>query len=100
LAEKRLRCYAHGRDNAREAICVDLDIAVHGRSLPEVQQLLGQAIETYVEDARKEDPKTAARLLGRRAPFPVRAKYGLSFLAHPLKSQRSKGDYQSPCRYV
>lgn len=102
MARKRLVCYAHGRGDTWEAICVDLDLAVHGRSLIDVQQRLDHAVSTYIEDARKETPATASLLLNRRAPFAVRARYNLSFLVHSLLRRRgSDGDYKAnfelPC---
>lgn len=101
MTEKRLVCYAHGRGDKFEAICIDLDLAVHGRSLIEVQQLLNQALDSYIEDARKEGSEAAERLLNRRAPFLVRAQYQIGFLVHSLLRGRSRGDYQAnfelPC---
>lgn len=86
---KRLQCYAHGHEGAWEAICVDLDIAVQGSSLDEVRALLDVAIQSYCEDAIAEDRETAVRLLNRRAPFSVRFRLALDYLAHTL---RKNGD--------
>jgi hypothetical protein len=64
-----LRGYAHGRAGAWEAICLDLDIAVQGRSFEDVRTRLDEAVASYIEDAEKEAPADAARLLKRRSPL-------------------------------
>jgi predicted RNase H-like HicB family nuclease len=56
--ERRFLCFAHGRDSAWEAICLDLDLAVQGSSFDEVKELLSESISTYLEDALKEDERT------------------------------------------
>lgn len=102
MAGRYLRCYAHGREDRWEAICIDLDIAVQGSSLNEVRQLLDVAVSSYVEDACKEDDATARRLLARRSPFRTRAKLGLSMLAYSLANRRAQGtesqtNFELPC---
>jgi hypothetical protein len=101
MAERHLRCYARGRGDSWEAFCIDLDLAVQGNSLNEVRELLGEAIDTYVEDAMKEEPAQARRLLSRRAPLHVRARLGLQMLAYSLAATRREGDHQTsfeiPC---
>lgn len=98
---KRLWCYAHGREGQWQAICVDLDIAVQGRSLEEVQKLLGRAIETYIEDVSKEAPADRDRLLSRRAPWHVRASHAFRFLMSVLRRPSNKDEgqagYSLPC---
>lgn len=74
--------YAHGQADAWEAICVDLDLAVQGVSFDEVRGLLNEAVATYAEDARRERPDQARRLLARRAPVWVQLKFAAMFLAH------------------
>jgi hypothetical protein len=101
MAERHLRCYLRGHGDAWEAFCIDLDLAVQGSSEPEVRDVLVQAIRTYVEDAEKEDPETAERLLSRQAPLSVRAKFGLQSLAYALATKRRDGSHQAsfevPC---
>ena len=84
---KTFHCYAHGHADTWEAICVDLDIAVQGRSLDEVKSLLDRAIRTYLEDALVESPEVARQLLSRRAPFPVRAKLALAVWWYNVRSR-------------
>jgi predicted RNase H-like HicB family nuclease len=74
---------ARGREGHWEAICFDFDIAVQGRTFNEVAKLMDEAVETYVEDAMKEDETTRAKLLSRRAPLSVRLSWisGLVFAA-------------------
>lgn len=79
---RKLQCFAHGKGQVFEAICIDLDIAVSGTSFKEVYELLNNAIATYIDDAAKEDEETARRLMTRRAPWLVRVKHRLHFVLH------------------
>lgn len=99
---QKLLCFARGRDGDWEAICLNYDIAVHGRSFEEVQQLLTISIADYVESAMQESPEAAKRLLNRSAPTRVFLSYILSFLWHNLRSGGSDDDrlehsFQMPC---
>jgi hypothetical protein len=95
MQTRKLLCFAEGHGSSYEAICVDLDIAVEGRSLQEAVELLNRAIETYVEDAQKEDEATAHRLLSRRAPWHVRLGYKLRFATHLLTRRRTNGSEEA-----
>lgn len=64
-----LVCFARGRAGAWEGICLDLDLAVQGRSFNEVREALEQAVAEFVAAAQEEDAATRARLLNRRAPL-------------------------------
>jgi hypothetical protein len=66
---RNLHCFARGHGLDWEAICIDLDIAVQGRSFNEVRQLLEEAVASYVEAADEENDETRAKLLNRRAPL-------------------------------
>jgi len=97
-----LQCFAHGQNGRWEAICVDLDIAVEGSSLEDVRSRLTAAIDSYVEDASREDVRTAARLLNRRAPFLVRLRLALDYALHAARARRSGGEdlkagFDLPC---
>jgi hypothetical protein len=98
----KLQCFAQGRDGLWEAICVDLDISVQGRSFSDVYDTLNEAIGTYVEDALREDDRVAAQLLARRAPLHVRVQMALSFLVATIRSKgdddgRSNAGFTVPC---
>ena len=98
--ERRLQCYAHGRAGDWEGLCVDLDIAVQGDSFDEVKRLLDEAVRTYVEDAAREEPEAQRRLLLRQAPFPVRLRLAVSYLAHLLfagAGREMKAGFDLPC---
>jgi predicted RNase H-like HicB family nuclease len=98
---RKLLCFAEGRDGIYEAICVDLDIAVQGRSFREVFDGLNDAVETYIQDATKEDEATARQLLSRRAPWHVRMGYVIRLLRHALgagrKSDREEASFDVAC---
>jgi len=69
--ERPLIGIAKGRQGRWEAISLDFDIAVQGQTFDEVERLLREAVETYVQDAMREDEKTREQLLSRRAPLGV-----------------------------
>lgn len=96
---KPLLCFAHGQGDKWEAICLDLDLAVQGRSYEEVYEGLNRAVGTYVEDALKEGPEAARRLLRRKAPWHVRAGYIVSFILSTLLSRdtEQRHGYTMPC---
>ena len=79
---RTLRCYAESRDGDWEAICLDLDIAVHGRSFVEVFNSLNEAIEVYSESVRALPEHERRHLLDRPAPLSLRLK----FLGHALRT--------------
>ena len=79
---RTLRCYAEGRDGDWEAICLDLDIAVQGRSFVEVFNSLNEAIEVYSESVRALPEHERRHLLDRPAPLSLRLK----FLGHALRT--------------
>lgn len=97
-----LLCYAKGTGDSWEALCVDLDIAVQGRSLEQVYTSLNEAIGTYLKDVLAEkDEKARFRLLHRRAPLIVRASYAVGALLHNLFRRGDGGGRQAlfdlPC---
>jgi hypothetical protein len=65
-------CVVRGHTDHWEAFCLDLDLAVQGRSYDYVHDQLRKAIEGYIEAALLEDEQTRDRLLNRRAPLRVR----------------------------
>jgi len=88
MVTRELQCFVRGRNNEWEAICVDLDISVQGRSMSETIDALKLAICDYVELALDEKASVSEALLNRRAPWWVRAKLRLSFI---LSALRAKG---------
>lgn len=99
---KYVWCVAKGNEaEGWEALCVDLDIAVSGQSFDEVRNNLNAAIESYVEDAMKEDPAICRELLSRRAPLYVRLGWNLQFLLHSMFGKRQDHDLRAgfdvPC---
>src|SRR6266478_4745868 len=72
--ETILSCYAVGRPDGWEAICVDFDVAVQGESFADVTQKLGEALRSYGEYVNSLPPEERERFLKRRAPWYVRAR--------------------------
>lgn len=98
---RTVQCFAHGREGAWEAICLDYDIAVAGRSFEEVKTLLDQAVATYFEDAMNEDPETRDALLSRRSPWYVKAKHVVGFvlaaMLHRGRDREAQVGFSVPC---
>jgi hypothetical protein len=94
-------CFAHGHEGRWEAICLDYDISIAGRSFEEVRAILGQAIQTYVEDARRESEPSRTALLKRRSPWHVRLKHVIRFLAAALRHRQRHAEtrigFSMPC---
>jgi hypothetical protein len=100
-AKRELICIAKGRDDTGlwEAICLDLDIAVAGRSFDEVKDILSRAIATYFEDARREAEPARSQLLNRRVPFLARLRWTWPFVLAVLfgrKRQHGQATYEFP----
>ena len=90
--KRYLYCVAHELEGQWEAICLDLDIAVQGRSLDEVTSQLNTAIATYVEDARQEPEPVQRALLSRTAPLSARLAWLWPFVLHGLLGRNRDGD--------
>jgi hypothetical protein len=101
MSQRVFRCYAIGTHEGWEAICVDLDIAVQGNSLSDVHDLMGVAIQSYVDDATDEAPEQARRLLRRRAPWYVRLRLAAETAMHILRTRRAddqlSANFDVPC---
>jgi hypothetical protein len=98
----KLTCFARGREGDWDGICLDYDIAGHGRSFEEVRNLLEISIADYAESAALESPQAAKRLLSRSAPAHVWLGYILAFLWHNIRRGRNDDDrlehsFQLPC---
>lgn len=78
---RALHCYAAGRQGDWEAICLDLDIAVQGRSFDEVFHALAGAVGLYLESVDDLPQTERAHLSKRRAPLHVRLKFAGHALA-------------------
>ena len=91
VANRTLHCYAEGRDGEWEAICLDLDIAVQGRSFEEVFAALRDAIALYLETVADLRPQERRSLLYRNAPLAVRLK----FVLHAVRGLFSDRDGHS-----
>ena len=83
-----MHCYAEGRDGDWEAICLDLDIAVQGRSFEEVFGSLQEAISLYFETVAELPADQRPGFLDRPVPLPVRLK----FLTRVVRGLFSGGD--------
>lgn len=69
---KVIWCYAEGKTGNWEAICLDFDLAVQGKSFDEVYRELNVAISMYLEYTNKLLKEDQRRFLGRKAPAGLR----------------------------
>jgi hypothetical protein len=92
MNKQQLFCVARRQGDRWEAMCLDLDIAVEGRSFDEVRSLLEEAVSTYIEDALAEAEPARSQLLGRRVPFLVRFLWALRFFRIALSGRNLDGD--------
>ncbi len=94
-------CYAEGRGEDWEAICVDFDIAVQGRSFDEVYHGLTDAVQLYLESLTDLSAEDQARLLGRRAPLSVRMRLMwrilLSAFGRRTDDLSQRAEFTVPC---
>jgi hypothetical protein len=88
----KLTCFARGRPGDWEAICLDYDIAVQGRSFEEVEKLLEMSIDDYIESARQEPPDIRDRLLARAVSTRVWLGYVIGFVWHNFARRRGRND--------
>jgi hypothetical protein len=70
-----LHCYAEGRENQWEAICLDLDIAVQGESLAEVVADLFDAVKLHLEHVATLPDAERSRFERRAAPISLRLRF-------------------------
>ena len=92
-----LQCIATGHGERWQAFCLDLDLAVQGRSFDEVRRSIGIAIEMYLERAMEASEPTRSQLLNRRAPFFVRLMWGLRLLRTTIFGQ---GGHEGPIGFA
>src|SRR4051794_34316780 len=93
MPEQRLRCRARGNDATWDGVCVDLGVAVQGRSMHEVKLLLARAIALHVANAQQEQGSTP--LLTGRASFVNRAKIAVQQLVYSITRFRPDNDHRS-----
>lgn len=67
-----LTCIARGHEGHWEAACLDFDIVLQGHSFEEVERLMHDAVQSYIENALKEEEPARSQLLRRRAPLSAR----------------------------
>ena len=83
-----LRYYAWGRGADWQAICTDLDLAVQGTSLPEIQEEIGNAIDTYLEYLSELPKEERDRLFKQKSPLSLRMSLRLKCWISGLFSLR------------
>ncbi len=89
-----LHCYAEGRDDEWEAICLDLDVAVQGSSFAEVYDSLNQAISLYLESVRDLPAEERHHLLHRPVPLRVRLRIFFRLIGALLMTNRNPREPQ------
>jgi predicted RNase H-like HicB family nuclease len=89
-----LHCYAFGDDNEWQAICLDLDLAVQGRSFEEVFHRLTEVICLHLEGVMELPEEDQKRLLNRSVPWFVRVKFAVAAFIMALRTRGQKGRFE------
>ena len=100
--QRTFLCVIEGRDDAWEALCLDLDIAVAGTSFDGAKHDLELAVGQYVRAALAEAPADRDRLLARQAPIGLRIRTMWLLLVKILRRRsdrpgRAGGTVLLPC---
>ncbi len=96
-------CYVEGGGTEWQAVCLNFDLAVQGRSVKEVQERLARAIQDYLEYVQTlPDESERERFLNRRVPLRTRIVFALRALVSALVVPRGPGgnqhlSYTVPC---
>jgi hypothetical protein len=90
-----LHCHAFGEGHQWQAICLDLDLAVQGRSFDEVFKLLEETISFHLEGVMDLPEADRKRLLNRRVPWLVQVKFAMQAFWLGLRG-RSDGPFTPP----
>lgn len=100
MGERKLHCLALGSDGAWEAICLDLDLAVQGRSFEEASAALRQAIDLYLEHVATLPTAERTRFMARRVPLLMRLRFAVKAFALAMtqdSGERFQHHYTMPC---
>ena len=98
--DRKLHCLALGSDGAWEAICLDLDIAVQGRSFEDESDALTPEITLYSEHVATIPAAEQSQFLDRRVPLLMRLRFAVKAFALALAQDSSQGyqhHYTMPC---
>lgn len=93
--DRIVRCYAQGGGQDWQAYCLDLDIAVQGKSFAEVETSLREAIRLYVESLADLPEADRARLLDRPVPLWLRLAFAWRAFASALPRRAAPGRQHS-----
>lgn len=92
--------YVVGRGQDWHAICLDLDIAAYGKSMSEAKSLVGEMVNEYLQMACEAPPAERKRMLGRRAPWPVRLSYHTRYYIFFVLRSLAAKDHGDTGRFV
>lgn len=88
--QKLVHCYAEGRPGTWEAYCIELDLAVQGRSLEEVRGKLHDQISLYLESVMALPENERARLLNRPMPISTQIRMMLKLIGAMLSRSNNR----------
>lgn len=71
---RTLRCYVYGHGSDWQAICIDFDIAVHGRTQQQVKDRLTASVNLFLRDLLDLPLEDQRHLLQRKSPWHTRTK--------------------------
>ncbi|MFI4981687.1 MAG: hypothetical protein ACHQIO_15175 [Nevskiales bacterium] len=88
---KSFLAFVEERDGRWEAICLDFDLAVQGRSFDEVTDKIRDQVRLFLDGVRDLPPADQARLLRRRVPPSLQLRLLLSVFWSVLRGRRDGG---------
>lgn len=97
---RTLHCLAFGREDAWQAFCLDLDIAVEGRTFEEAESRLKETIATYVQDVAALDEGERESFLQRGTPFLTRLGFAVRAFLGAIRNRGEDGyqyQFTMPC---
>ena len=89
MANRKFRCYVHGKGSEWEAICTDLDISVQGDSFEDAKSLLNEALVGFSEVLEGDSETDQKRFLERKSPLWLRSLYYWRLVIFSLCNKQS-----------
>lgn len=93
-------CYAFNEGGVWEALCLDLDIAVHGHSFEQVDARLKAAIQEYLEALKNLPERDRKRLLSRKVPLWERLRFAYKFVRSFFRPSEQADYHQFTLSYA
>lgn len=95
-----LRCYAEGIGHRWEAVCLDFDLSVQGKSFEDVRRQLRESVIAYIDYVKELPADEQGQFLSRKAPLGLRLKFAwhafVDAIKRPIKSDIVRAEFGIP----